>query len=461
MKRYLLLLLLPILTYASIGKITVLKGKVTITRDGGDIRAKSGSILEKRDFIQTSKNAKVQIVFTDKTIFTIGKNSTLDIADYLYDEAQPSKNKAKFNVLKGAFTSITGRIGKLNKSKFKLKTKSASIGIRGTIVKANQETIMCTEGAISVTTPNGITMDVEAGSKTSVASGTPSKPETITATDEAEMGADVTKEDKEESEKQVKEEATAEEAKTGEATEADDKEEANEATVTQTEVTDEAEDKGDKALEEANTKISVNANRKTFATDKVNLQTQDETLKIKNDDGTLSDMKNLKSTTDGAMTWGSWDNSDNGGNTEEFFVTGMQSTVEDVNNLGSSASYKGNVQGNVKDKTDDTIDSIANNANNEVQLNFDLGSATKGFTGHINFDTASGEEWRTNIGTGTVTDNSFKSSSVSGSGSNGRAVTSGSVDGSFYGDNANQVGGNFNMATGGHTAEGVFKADKQ
>jgi len=202
MKRYLLLLLIPMLGFASIGKITVLKGKVTITRDGQTTRAKAGGTLEKNDYIKTAKNAKMQIIFNDKTIFTIGKSSTLDIADYLYDESKPSNNKASFNVLKGAFTSITGRIGKLNKSKFKLKTKSASIGIRGTIVKANQETVMCTQGAITVTA-GGISMDVEAGSKTSVASGAPSKPEAITAEDEAALGADVTEEDKQESDKQA------------------------------------------------------------------------------------------------------------------------------------------------------------------------------------------------------------------------------------------------------------------
>ena len=38
MKRYLLLLLLPILAFANIGKITVLKRDVTITRDGKSIK---------------------------------------------------------------------------------------------------------------------------------------------------------------------------------------------------------------------------------------------------------------------------------------------------------------------------------------------------------------------------------------------------------------------------------------
>jgi len=179
MKKYILLLFLPIIAFANIGKITAIKGDISIQRETRIIVATIGFNLERYDFIITKKNSKVQIVFVDKTIFTIGQNSTLDIAEYLYNEKQPSKNKAQFNVLRGSFSSITGRIGKLNRTNFKLKTKSASIGIRGTIVKANQEVVMCTQGAISVTTPNGTTVEVKAGEKTDVSSGTPTPPAVI------------------------------------------------------------------------------------------------------------------------------------------------------------------------------------------------------------------------------------------------------------------------------------------
>jgi hypothetical protein len=183
MKKYLILLLLPVFVLAGIGEITAISGDVKIKRDNQTLQAELGTSLEKNDFISTDKKGKVQIIFKDKTVFTIGKNSTLDIADYLYDETQPKKNSAKFNVLKGAFSSITGRIGKLNKSKFKLKTKSASIGIRGTIVKANQSEVICTEGAITVETLTGMAVRVEAGQKTVIVNGVPGAPVTVTNED--------------------------------------------------------------------------------------------------------------------------------------------------------------------------------------------------------------------------------------------------------------------------------------
>ena len=191
MYKIILLMVLPILLYANIGKITASRGDVKVIRDSKEISAKSGTILEENDHVKTSKNGKLQIVFVDKTVFTLGKNSTLDISEYLYDESRPKKNKVKFAVLKGAFSTITGRIGKLNKSKFKLRTKSASIGIRGTIVKANQTMVMCTQGAITVTSiVSGDSVRVEAGYKTETKGDTVTAPSEIKSGDVESLGVD-------------------------------------------------------------------------------------------------------------------------------------------------------------------------------------------------------------------------------------------------------------------------------
>ena len=92
MKKY-LLLILPILSFANIGNITVLKGEASITRGTSEITVSIGRIIKKDDFITTSANSKLQIIFNDKTVFTIGQNSTLKIADFLYDEINLQKIK--------------------------------------------------------------------------------------------------------------------------------------------------------------------------------------------------------------------------------------------------------------------------------------------------------------------------------------------------------------------------------
>jgi len=137
-----------------IGVVTGLNGSATLSRDGSKIEVSLGMKLQEKDTVVTRGNAKVQIIFEDETIITIGKNSEFSIEEYLFDETdEPS---LKFGLLRGAMRTITGKIGKMAPEKFAVKTKTATIGIRGTnftiVEKENSEAIIyCTYGAISVT----------------------------------------------------------------------------------------------------------------------------------------------------------------------------------------------------------------------------------------------------------------------------------------------------------------------
>ena len=434
MKKYLLLLILPILGYASIGKITVLKGDVKIQRDGSVLQAKSGTKLEKHDFIKTNSKGKVQILFVDKTIFTIGKNSTLDIADFLYDESKPKQNRAKFNVLKGAFSSITGRIGKLNKSKFKLKTKSASIGIRGTIVKANQETIMCTEGAITVTTNNGISMDVEAGQKTEVTTGVPTPPEEIQEGEAEALGVEPTEETQENTTEAVVEEKASQQVA----------EETIEDVATQDKVIP------TRSVQLKGRTITTDGSQQLVTIDVNGLEdelTIDQTsgMQMTDDAGNAID----SSSRDDAV-WGHWVDDPN-----KKWVAGQETSVETLDSLRDAtntadATYSGKIMGSVNGN-----DNIKMDNTNQVTVNTTLGGGQNSVDGSVNFETESAQSWNTTFD-GTTSGNKFSSSSVGGD------ATSGSVDGTFYGTDASAVGGTVDLNNAdGDKATGVFKADKQ
>ncbi|MEA2049740.1 MAG: FecR domain-containing protein [Campylobacterota bacterium] len=435
MKKYLLLLILPILTYASIGKITVVKGDVKVQRDGETIQAKSGTVLEKNDFIKTNKVGKVQIIFSDNTIFTVGKNSTLDIADYLYDEAQPKNNKAQFNVLKGAFSSITGRIGKLNKSKFKLKTKSASIGIRGTIVKANQETIMCTEGAITVTTNNGIAVRVEAGYQTNVSTDTPTQPETIKANDEQTMDVDVAPVATSSVQNITQEVETQ--------TQAVDTDTQNEiATETRTITLD-----GRTIDKDGNQQyLTIEAEG---VGDQLTIDGQDAI--VTNDSGEA--ITNIE---DETISWGHWAD-----DPSKKWVSGQKTDVKVLNELRDASKsvknpYNGQVMGTVNGTDDIKMDST-----NQVQIDVELGDGKNSVDGTIVFETKAGQTWNSEF-SGTTEGTTFQEDTLSGKGGQGgtNTITSGSVDGQFYGQNAEAVGGTFDLQAGKDRATGVFKATK-
>ena len=112
-----------------VGEITALKGGAVIIRDNNTTNAFVHMKLEEKDIIKTQQNSKMQIIFKDNTIITIGKNSEVKVSDYLFDG---ENSQAKFKLKYGIMKTLTGKIGKLAPKRFKVMTKNASIGIRGT-----------------------------------------------------------------------------------------------------------------------------------------------------------------------------------------------------------------------------------------------------------------------------------------------------------------------------------------
>ena len=167
---FLVLVIFNSTLFASIGKIISYDGDVIVARKNKHFDARVGFKILKKDTIKTKKHSKVKIFFRDATIITIGQNSKLNIAEYLYSENSPKLSKTNFKFLKGAFSLITGKIGKIAKKRFKLQTKTATIGIRGTIIIGNQKEIACTQGAIDVTSENK-TVIVPAGMITQIEEG--------------------------------------------------------------------------------------------------------------------------------------------------------------------------------------------------------------------------------------------------------------------------------------------------
>ena len=148
-----------------VGTITASKGEASVLRDSNSKKANIGLKLQEKDHILTKANAKVQIIFKDETIITVGKNSDFSIEEFLFDdEEEPS---AKFGMFGGAMRAITGKIGKIAPQKFSVTTKTATIGIRGTNFTiatndAGRLEAYCTYGEISVSV-NGEIYSVKQG----------------------------------------------------------------------------------------------------------------------------------------------------------------------------------------------------------------------------------------------------------------------------------------------------------
>ncbi len=151
MKTLLILLISSIVSLASVGKITSVKGEVYIDRENKQISARVGSVLEVKDQIITKDNSKAILLFNDNMSITVGKKSTLKVQKYVFDKNVVANNKATLGFGKGVFRTITGKLGKLNPRGFMIKTATATIGIRG----SDGVTRVYADGTVTHTTYSG------------------------------------------------------------------------------------------------------------------------------------------------------------------------------------------------------------------------------------------------------------------------------------------------------------------
>jgi hypothetical protein len=166
MKTLIILSMMAVFAFgaASVGKVTALKGTAKIIQNVNERSAKLGSDVFIHDQIHTGDNTKMQLIFTDETIVTIGQKSQFSIDDYI---AEGADSTAKMSLFKGAMRTITGKIGKANPQKFQVSTKTATIGIRGTnfvvfVTPEGETIVVCTYGAI-VAVVDGKSVEVPSG----------------------------------------------------------------------------------------------------------------------------------------------------------------------------------------------------------------------------------------------------------------------------------------------------------
>lgn len=141
---------------APVGRVAAVSGEAIIFRADTQMRSHVGAAIEQSDRIQTAKDSKIQIVFNDKGVVTIGGDSVFEIEEY---PQNGDTQAVKLNVKRGFFKAITGAVAKAAPQKFSLKTKTATIGIRGTHIVGQVadefEKIACTKGKIGVNANGG------------------------------------------------------------------------------------------------------------------------------------------------------------------------------------------------------------------------------------------------------------------------------------------------------------------
>ena len=124
--------------FKAIGKIVSVSGSVTIEHTsavvvqasaGGNGRGKVGDLVYQGDVLQTGADSVVGVIFTDGTAFNLASNARIALSEFVYDPKGKS-NSTLFNLYKGTFTFVAGKVAKTGD--IKIDTPVATMGIRGT-----------------------------------------------------------------------------------------------------------------------------------------------------------------------------------------------------------------------------------------------------------------------------------------------------------------------------------------
>lgn len=81
--------------------------------------------------ISTGKTGAATLTLKDGTVLTVGPNSTMDLSAFEFN-ATTQEGNFLLDLLQGTVRVVTGLVGKTNPEKFKVKTPTSVVGVRGT-----------------------------------------------------------------------------------------------------------------------------------------------------------------------------------------------------------------------------------------------------------------------------------------------------------------------------------------
>ena len=127
-----LLILLPVFAFAEIGAISEIKGNGEILRENQSDKLLAELALDifSNDDIRTG-NGRIAIQFIDDSVIRLTEHSKVIIDKFIFDP-NPEKSELALSFIKGTGRFVTGKLKRIKKENIKIRTNSATIGIRGT-----------------------------------------------------------------------------------------------------------------------------------------------------------------------------------------------------------------------------------------------------------------------------------------------------------------------------------------
>lgn len=115
-----------------VGRVLLASGDVVVTRGGRDLPLVTGATIDNGDLVRTGESASVQLRFSDETLVALRARSRFRVEDFRFTGADDGVSRAAFRLLQGGMRTLTGLIGKLRPDRYRLGTRLATVGVRGT-----------------------------------------------------------------------------------------------------------------------------------------------------------------------------------------------------------------------------------------------------------------------------------------------------------------------------------------
>jgi hypothetical protein len=113
------------------GIVKVVNGNVRIRDALGERVLKSGDAVFENARLISAKDAYASMILRDGTTLVLGSNSQFEVQKFAFDATTQNGN-ILVNLLQGSMRMLTGLIAKVNPELIQVKTKTLSVGIRGT-----------------------------------------------------------------------------------------------------------------------------------------------------------------------------------------------------------------------------------------------------------------------------------------------------------------------------------------
>ena len=113
------------------GIVKIINGDVRVRDAQGERALKSGDAVFANDRLMSGKEGSASVVLRDGTTLVLANNSQLEIQKFSFDATTQDGNML-VNLMQGSLRMLTGLIAKVNPDAIQVKTKTLSVGVRGT-----------------------------------------------------------------------------------------------------------------------------------------------------------------------------------------------------------------------------------------------------------------------------------------------------------------------------------------